>query len=416
MVAACCAGCFGAGPIPPTAADAPIVFGVPIPSADVVCTASTYITSLAFGSDSGYAVLYPYGPETNDSSCNGTPSGPVDVVQFPIDGSFPAGRMVGNAGAASQQIPTPQIALGSNGPLVWFDMPSQPPLTEVVTLGGMPEVLPSNLNLGNLVGASGNFIATASGFQATDPMNPNYPCCEDNSSGQTPPGELTQYTVNGTMVTAMTPQTLSAVAIGELASSIATSSSAVFYIQPKQPGFGLEAITATGSAELATMSQQDLSMTGGIPVGLVADDAHVAWAFAQDAQQSPLASGCQIWATSDAPIAAGSGEIPPIFSSSNLSCMGLALDPDAVYFAIVDEESEPGCSGCTPELHGVGIGRVDFAMHMFSSIAFDIAAPSSGPRRIYTSPSDQDDVFVLDPLVVAKISKMAFSGRMDIAP
>jgi len=399
--------------VPSPAADAPIVFGVPIPSADVICTASTYITSLAFGSDSGYAVVYPYGPQNDDNDC-GTPTEQIGVMQFPIDGSLPTGRTVGNAGMSSPNISTPQLALGSNGPLVWFDMASQSPLTEVVTLGGMPEVLPSNLGLGNLVGASGNFIATASGFQATDPMSPNYPCCSDNGNNQAPPGEVAQYTVDGVMVTLMTPQTVSGIAIGELASSIATNSSAVFYLESKQPGFGLEAFTGSGSTELATMSQQELS-NGTIPVGLVADDAHVAWAFAQDGQQYPLASGCQIWATSDSPIAAGSGALAPIFSSSNLSCMGLALDPQAVYFAIVDEKSEQGCSGCM-SLHGVGIGRVDFAMHMFSSIAFDIAAPGSGPRRIYTAPSDQDDVFVLDPLVVAKISKMAFSGRMDIAP
>ncbi|HEY3801134.1 MAG TPA: hypothetical protein VGL61_00950 [Kofleriaceae bacterium] len=405
------AGCFGGGPVPSTGADAPLVFEVVPASADTACTGgSTYITSVAFGSDSGYALLYPYGPE--DDGCNtNTPSNvAVSVMQFPIDGSRPTGQMVGTAGMSSTQIARPQIALGSNGPVSLFDTAGQPPTLELAVLGGSPQALTGSGQLGDLAGAAGNYALAVASQQPSDPMSPIYPCCESDDM-QSTPAQLLQYTIAGTQVTATPPLMLTAIAAGELPSAIAANSTAAFYILPKQAGFGIEAVTGSDTTELATISPT----LGSTPVGLAADDAHLAWAFAQDATQTPLATGCQIWIVGDAPLGSAN-PVDSIFQSSSFSCMDLALDPNAVYFTIVDEEVDAGCDGCTPNLHGVGIGRVDFTMHTFSSIAFDVEAPASGPRRIYTTQSDPDDVFVADPLVIAKISKMAFAGRTDIAP
>lgn len=404
------AGCFGEGPVPTTASDAPIVFVAPEPTdSSLTCTNSTYITSVAFGSDSGYAAIFPYGPELD--SC-GSVTAAATVMAFPIDGSAPAGQMIGNAGMSTQGIPTPQVALGSNGPLWVFDTPGQPATTNVAEMGGAPLVIAtgSGGGLGYLVGVVGDNVATSGNVQASDPMSPNYPCCADQGGQQTQPGELTAFTIADGQVTATAPATLSALSIGELSSVIAASSQAIYFIEPKSPQFGIEAVTATSTTELATIGPPT---TGTIPVGLVADDAHVAWAFAQDAQSTPLQNGCSIYATATG---GGGSDLAPLFSSPNLSCMGLAIDPDAVYFAIVEERQESDCSGCSPYLHGVGVGRVDFQMRMFSSIAFDVAAIASGPRRVFTSAGDQNDLFVADPLAIAKIAKTAFGGRQDIAP
>ncbi|HEY1551658.1 MAG TPA: hypothetical protein VGG28_27715 [Kofleriaceae bacterium] len=402
------AGCFGEGPVPPTASDAPIVFAAPVPTdSSLTCTNSSYVTSIAFGSDSGYAVLFPYGPQLE--SC-GTVTANATVMAFPIDGSAPDGHMIGTAGMSTQGIPTPQLALGSNGPLWVFDTPGQPTVTNVAEPGGSPLVIAtgSGTTLGFLAGVAGDNVATSNGVQASDPMSPNYPCCTSGNGQQTPAGELTGFTIAGTQITATPPATLSALSLGELASAIAASSQAIYFIEPKTSMFGIEAVTPTATTELATIAQP---ATGAIPVGLVADDTHVAWAFAQDAQATPLKPGCAIWATT-----AGGSNLAPLFTSTNLSCMGLAIDPDAVYFAIVEDRQEANCSGCSPYLHGVGIGRVDFQMHVFSSIAFDVAAIASGPRRVFTSPGDPNDLFVADPLAIAKVAKTAFGGRQDIAP
>ncbi|HEX4454631.1 MAG TPA: hypothetical protein VH143_27410 [Kofleriaceae bacterium] len=400
------AGCFGEGPVPGAAPDAPIVFAAPIPSGDQICTNSTYITAVAFGSATGYAVLYPYGPETGE--CNESITAPVPVMAFPIDGSMPAGQQVGSAGMSSQQLPPPHITLGANGPLWVFDQPGQPAITSVAEPGSTPGVITNGSggqSLGYLIGVAGDTVATSGGLQASDPMDPNYPCCTDNGGGQVPAGQLTQFSISGSQVTAGTPQQVPSIAIGELASSIAASSTTLFYVLPQQPTFAIEAVTGSATTIVAT-----LDVDQPVPVGLVADDAHLAWAFAQDAQQTPLQPGCSIWVTGSG--SGSDGTIEKIFSSSNISCMGLAIDPDALYFAIVDERELNG----TPYLHGLGVGRVDFAMHDFSSIAFDIGPAASGPRRVMTAQSDPADLFVLDPLAIARIAKTSFGGRQDIAP
>jgi hypothetical protein len=406
LLALVLAGCFAGGPVPSTGSDAPIVFQSSLPSG---CN-GTYITSLAFGSDSGYALIYPYGLETDGCDATTPSNVSVAVMQFLIDGSQPLGQMAGAAGMSNMQIAPPQITFGANGPVWAFETPGNPATIYVGSPGVSPQQLGSD-QTGDLVGAAGDYIAAASGHQPIDPMSPNYPCCTSGNQ-QNSVGTLTQYTIEGTQVSVMPPATLPAIMLGELPSAIAANSSAVFYVEPKQPGIGIEALSGGATTELATISQT--LPTGSTPVGLAADDQHVAWALAQDATQTPLAMGCQIWFVDDNPLSS-TGTVTSLFSSSNLSCMSLAIDPNAVYFTIVDEVADNN-NGSQPYLHGVGIGRVDFAMHMFSSIAFDVAALASGPRRIFTTQSDPNDVFVVDPLVVAKISKMSFAGRTDISP
>ncbi|HEY1810847.1 MAG TPA: hypothetical protein VGG74_00735 [Kofleriaceae bacterium] len=411
LVVLALAGCFGGGPVPSTGADAPLVFEVVPASAGTACTGgSTYITSVAFGSDSGYALVYPYGPEDQGCSVTTPSNVAVSVMQFPIDGSHLTGQMVGTAGMSNAQAARPQLALGSNGPVSLFDTTGQPPTLDLALLGGSPQPLTGSGQLGDLAGAAGDYAATVANQQPTDPMNPLYPCCVSGGQ-QSSPGQLLQYAIAGTQVTATPPLMLTGIVAGELPSAIAANSTAAFYITTKPTGFGIEAVSGSDTTDVVTISPT----LGSTPVGLAADDAHVAWAFAQDATQTPLAKGCQIWIVGDAPLGS-TNTVDSIFQSSKLSCMDLVLDPNAVYFTIVDEDVESGCDGCTPGLHGVGIGRVDFTMHTFSSIAFDVEAPSSGPRRIYTAQSDPNDVFVADPFVIAKISKMAFAGRTDISP
>lgn len=409
------AGCFGEGPVPPTAADAPVVFVAPTPGASDVCDHSVYITSLAFGSDSGFAALYPYNPQNGNCNGGAVAGIQVDVRQFPIDGTNPTGKVVGNAGMASQQIPPPELAIGPMGPFAIFDTPGSPiGSMNAILPGGTPQSLQSGqvaYLTGVSAGVSGGFVATITTSMNQDPVSPAYPSGNGTNTGTPPQVMSTIYPLafDGNTISLGSGANASALTPGELASAIVTNSTSVFYVVSSPGQFTIESVTGGVGSTIGTASQ------GGalVPVGLAADDDHVAWAFAQNAENFPLQLGCQIYATS---LATGSGtgsNAPnaPLFASQDLSCMGLAIDPQAVYFAMVETDSLPSCDGCEPVLHGVGIGRVDFH-GMFSSIAVDVQAAASGPRRIFTSPADPDDIFVLDPLVVAKISKLSFGDAL----
>jgi hypothetical protein len=403
------AGCFGAGPVPAEPSDATIVFVAPTPDANNVCTTSTYVTSLAFGSNSGFAALYGYQPNNNDNCNSGTtPTVPVDILAFPLDGTSPEGHVVAMAGMSNMQILPPLLTSGPSGVIAFFNTPGQPiGSPNAVSPGGSIQMLQSGG--GYIIGASSLAFATTNAFMGTsDPMNPQYPCCGGNNGNpQSPPASVVPFQLGGSGTIQLGTPAGEPLAFGELPSAIASNSASTFFVATGSGSFAIDQLATGTTSTLTSMP----AANGFRPVGLVADDAHVAWALAQDAQTTPLMPGCQIGYAN----VGGSGGSNALFGGQDISCMGLAIDPQAVYFAIVESVTPADCGGCQPVLHGLGIGRVDFN-GMFSSIAFDIANASSGPRRVFTTPDDPMDIFVLDPMVVVKIPKMAFAGRQDISP
>jgi hypothetical protein len=400
------AGCFGPGPVPAPPSDATIVFVAPAPDANNVCNTSTYVTSLAFGSNSGFAALYPYQPQNNSCNNGNAPSAAIAIRQFPIDGSSPSGQMVAMAGMSSQQVATPQLALGPTGVVAIFDTPSS---RNAVAPGGAVQILQNSGDLGFLAGATGLGVAKQNTGRFLDTASPQYPCCGSPGNQQTMEGRVDPLGVSSGMLTLGVgmPAPLT---VGELPDAIASNSATTFYVSSTTPGmFDLDEVGSNAPVKIGTVP----ATSTNLPVGIAADDMHAAWAFAESAQAPPLQPGCQIWAID---LQAPSPSSRQVFASPNLSCLSLAIDPQAVYFAIVETVQPPDCGGCNQVLHGLGLGRVDLTTGMFASIATEFVGAASGPRRVYASPDDPTDIFVLDPLVIAKIPKMAFAGRQDIAP
>jgi hypothetical protein len=137
---------------------------------------------------------------------------------------------------------------------------------------------------------------------------------------------------------------------------------------------------------------------GAVPVGLAADDAHVVVAFANPPSASgAIPPGC--W------IVEATGGL--IFESTELSCLGAALDADHVYVALVHADGNGA-------LHGDGVARVAFAgSHDVESVAFAIAGAQAGPRRVYIVGGT---LFVVDPFAIAAIAPDALAGKHELTP
>jgi hypothetical protein len=150
-----------------------------------------------------------------------------------------------------------------------------------------------------------------------------------------------------------------------------------------------------------TRSDIDVSiMSPSVPVGLAADDNRVAIAVSVDVRTGDAST--KLCAIRFHDLVGGMKQT--LLNTTQFSCIYAALDATHVYVAIVSVTDD------RQTLRGIGIARVKIDDGSVESLALGIEGRGTGPRRIYL---DGESMFVVDPYVIAKISKHALDGRHD---
>ena len=414
------AACFGSGPAPTTATNAQIVFAPPLPSSDERCNGgSLYIGDVAIVNGMGFAATLPYVP----NNCNGngsSPTGMASIYSFPLDGSSPDGMMAASLG----QLQTnggnglPRVGVGPMGPVWLYSSGNGNGNGGNLSFGpngGMLNYEPSGQTGNNPISATPLAIGTASnsslfiaGSQSggtSDPNAPQYPCCGNQGAQAQNVFEAPLPTMSTSV---MTMNNLTTFGAEMKAPFVADPSGHIYYAASPSSGVQISEVTAGG------MSATQTPGPGIIVVGLAATDQEVVWSVAVNATASQgLQPGCWIYSSTTGSLA----QTNMIFQSGRLSCMDVAIDGPAAYFAIVDTEPQPNCDSCQPTMHGLGIGRVGISGPLtdgtpFDSIALDLGDTTPGPRRVF---ADNGSIYAIDPFAVVKISEGELNNAHDIA-
>ncbi|MDB4959419.1 MAG: hypothetical protein JWO36_6988 [Myxococcales bacterium] len=404
--------CFGEGPAIGQPSAAQVVFFVTRPSSDNPCGNNTFIGSVGIGgAPQGYVVTIPYQPQ----SCGGgMANGPIEVFSFGKTTS--SVDNLGSPGATSGTNFQVHAAANATTGFWGFASPGTSALT-VQTVGGtVGTVLASNTGQLSVAGLAADpssiYIATAqsNGGGGDGPNSPRFPCCGSLASPSTGGGI---YQLSATAMNAIaTPVVASAnLFTDSMPEPFVGTGSALFYLE-------------TGGGTAATLTQIDVDTAGtatatthtpitlqGKPFGIAADAGHVAWSTTLDFSSfGNGASGAQDQCTIYARPIGSQAQPSPLLSTTKFSCLGVAVDADAVYFAIAHVETVKS----EVMIHGDGIGRIPFATpSQFESIALGIQGVGTGPRRIFL---DGDDIYAIDPFEIGKLAKQALRGKADFTP
>jgi len=417
------AGCFGSGPTP-SPSTAKTIFTAPAPQPNDVCNTSSFIGPVGLFSTMGYAITLPYSPR--DSNCGGgTSSGTaVEVTEFALDGSTPNGSMVmnGMAGAADNGSPPPVIVAGQAGPLFAYANPNGggatvlgPSNTPLMfdTIGQNATVVGLALDPGSPTLYVGAVPTSGGGSTDSDPASPNFPNngfnMANDGSGALAPIPLPP--VSGSL----THVGLPSFDCGLLHDCFTHNMTDLFFLSlPPTPGAYRAGVMDMSFSDPTALNQIDTVSDAGLGsmatvVGLAADDQHLVYAFS-----NPPQPGCWIF---DREIGSTGSSSMMVFASSQLSCMGLAIDSSAsfIYFTIVSPVEPQDCGGCQPVIHGDGLGRVSLPPggNNFESRAFGLTSDFAGPRRVLINGGM---IFAVDPLTVVSIPSDALAGAHDFNP
>jgi hypothetical protein len=393
--------CFGDAPMPSAPSGATILFTSTPPSD---CSQGTYIAPVAVGSNQGYVSFLPFQP----ASCGGGGGGNQQVAQTVFTFSLETGTlaMLGSAGQSDYNGHVQIAANGSAG--AWaYNVPGM----QQVYVG--PAGTPLGGGTGNQVplgiASIGDnvYVATADGGSTgNDVDHPNFP-----NSG-TP-------SFSGTSGTIWQIGSAGAAAIGTwnptcggIDRCMVAGSDALYYVQQPANGSAEWRITRLEVSGSGAGPTPITTQTTGAdaPLGLDADAQYVAWSTTQSCPQ--VMSGpnnCQmtecnvsVFDTTD-PMATPK----TLFSTSQFACVDAKLADGYVYFSIV------GIYSGNNTMFGRGIGRVKIADRTIETLDLGIRGPYAGPRRIFPV---GDQLYLVDPLVMARIPKTALDGKHDFTP
>ena len=419
LAAVAFAACFGSGPVPPAPSDATSLFAVP--ESTESCT-GFYIGDVAYGSDTGFAIVVPYTLQNNGNNNNNCDNGgnpppdPLTVYQFDLAGVTPM-SMIGTAGTGTNGIDGAARIAVTNGSANWAYPNSS---IESFTLGPSGATVGSGMNGGNLypVGMVANattfYVGLSPTGSAVNPGSPNFPCsnnnggCNNNNNNN---GQGIIYSIDSNPQANMALPVAPQFACSTVERCLAINDTSLFYFESAQNGnqiatqiselpFGSNTPTQVGTIQQGSFASQ--------PVGIAATPSTVAWAVAT----TGTGAGCAI-------MASDLTSMPPttrmLLTTDRFACAGLAIDgtENAAYFTIVAVTQDDD-NGGQDLMTGIGLGRIDLANNDdFTSIALGILGNTSGPRRIDAM---GDNVYVVDPEIIASIPKSAFTGAHDFVP
>jgi hypothetical protein len=399
------AGCFGEGPTPADPVGAQILFHAKKDPAQSDCD-SMYIGAVAFGDGpDGFAVTLPYALQ-NMSNCSAPTRRTIVVQSFGKNGDaghFPrAGDPEPRAGNSDGGTVWPLLAAAGDGPTWAFVNETVQPREGRVEPGEVPIVDTNNRisPAGLHADATATYLAVTvdNGSVGQTVNHPQYPCCGNFPVQQRPPGRITR--IQGTSVIDLTIDRTPWLWTETSADTLVGNSTSLVYLDHADTLDDTEVriIPKAGGPAVNLDVSIEAPM---VPVGLAADDAHVAIAVSRDYRNTdPSTKLCAIRLHDLV-----QGPQPKtLLNTSAFSCMGAALDTTHVYFAIVSVGDD------RQDMRGIGIGRIQISDRTFEGLELGIEGRSAGPRRIYL---DGESMYVVDPYVIAKISKHALDGRRD---
>ena len=405
--------CFGEGPTPTTPTGATIVMSVAKPVGDDECSGRyyLYIAGVALAGDAGYAMTLPYVPQWGD--CDGSGGGNTPQIEVPVHSFAKNGgstTMIGIAGRSNFGS-QPRIAAATSAGWAYMEQTANMG-TQVYVRGTTLQntMIPMNMGFYSPVAmtadANAFYIAGlqsgGSNGRNNDVNDPSYPCCGPLSPPSDVDGRIFAVTQTGTMTTLpiqpkFNHQTLK--------NALVNNTTSLFYTEYEPPITSSSATLVRSVLKNGTspLKVGTIPRASGVPVGLGASDAFVAWSSSIAYEFFPALPQCRIGGYD----LVTSTEVQ-LFNTTQFSCMDAATDGTHVYFAIVDVEEDH-----SQNMRGLGLGRVSIATKTFESIRTGVTGRAAGARRVYL---DGTDVYAVDPFVVAKIAKSAFDGMSDFEP
>lgn len=398
--------CFGDGPIPGAPSAATELFST---SPGQNCSEGTYIGPVAFGSDHVYVSFLPYQPVSgNCNNNNGGGGGGIQaaqsVFQYPLGGGTLA--KVGSAGETNSGGHV-QLAATGSGVAYAFDDPTDTNAGLIVEPGHvtLPSTMGTIIPLGMFavggdlyVGTSSN-AATTGGLDVTAPTFPN-------TGGASLNGGTGEIWHVGSGAEATWAQNCAA-----LDRCLVANSTSYAYVSSETSGGGgtwsllQTPLGGTTPTKIATAPQ-----SGGVaPLGLDIDETHVAWSTTDSCAQ-PMPGGsfnCNIRSCNVFVYDTGMAMTKTLLSTQQFACVDAKLANGYVYFVIVALSAE------NQEMIGRGIGRVAIADRTVETLDLGIETPTTGPRRIFPI---GDQLYLVDPFVLARIDASALNDKHDFTP
>jgi hypothetical protein len=393
--------CFGEGPTPGEPTRATVLFsGQPLQNCQ-----GTYIGPVAIGAGSGYVTMLPFAPQggPQGGNCPNQPANePLDVFAFNKDGG--SLTKLGSAGESSGDGHDLLVATATGVAYVY----SQPG-----TMNTPAYVEPGHIQVGSGTGVDTAFGIAQAGSDLyveltsspittgqAEPNNPEYPCCGGGPLNNQAQGSI--WKVGGGSIVQVNPvcTTLDRCFVGN-------SSSLVYFERPMTSGNELWRLTSLATVSLAPTMIASLANGPEVPVGLDADDTTIAYATSMTCSTSNSNQSCSIDECNVFAYDIASGMQTSLLSTRQWGCMDAKLANGYVYFTIV------GWSQRTQHMFGKGIGRVKIADKTFESLDLGMRGDAAGPRRIFPS---GDRLYLVDPLVMARIDAAELDGKHDFTP
>ena len=166
-----------------------------------------------------------------------------------------------------------------------------------------------------------------------------------------------------------------------------------------------------GSASPAPQAISSQATGADFPFGLDADDHLVAWSTTQSCVFN-MSGGNQHCEVSECNISVFDTTMPmaapkTLLATTQFGCLDAKLADGYVYFTIVGIYSDNN------SMFGRGIGRISIADRTLETLDLGIRGPQAGPRRIFPV---GDQLYLVDPFVMARIPKSALDGKHDFTP
>jgi hypothetical protein len=236
----------------------------------------------------------------------------------------------------------------------------------------------------------------------SEPNNPEYPCCAGmNGGGQTSGAYI--WKVGGGVL----DQNINPVCTTVDRCFTGNATSLIYFERPNTTGNELWRLTMLDTASVTKTKIASISNGAEVPAGLDANDTTIALSTSRTCSTTSSDQTCDVNECNVSVYDIAGGTLKTLLSTHEFGCMDAKLADGYVYFAIIGYQQH------TEHFTGLGIARVSIADKTFESLDLGMRGDAAGPRRIYI---DGGHLFVVDPLVMARIDATELDGKHDFTP
>lgn len=391
--------CFGDGPTPTAPSDATILITA---TPGQSCNQGTYIGPVAFGSDHVYASLLPYQPAGGNCNNGGGGGGqvmsPQTVYGYPLGGG--SLDRIGSAGVTNDG--HVQLVATGSGVAYAFNETANTALLVEPGHFTLPSMSGTQVPFGMFAIGSNVYVGALNSYMTNSGASviaPNFPNYSGTAITAQNPGEIWQ--VGSGAIGSWTPN------CGALDRCLVANSTSYAYVSVDGGSWSVVQVPLGGTTpvKLGTAPQ-----SGGVaPLGLDIDETHVAWSTSESCVQ-PMGGGqfnCDMHSCNVFLYDTGTQMTKTLLSTQQFPCVDAKLANGYVYFAIGEISTENN------QMIGRGIGRVAIADRTVETLDLGINTPTAGPRRIFPI---GDQLYLVDPFVLARIPASALNDKHDFTP